>query len=213
MEFSYTVAPHLEYLNIPLAEFTASRPEFDSFAVGGYIFSPKELSDHGLASQRRVLLLQRAETDSMPGCWEGPGGASESDDKTLLDGVAREVLEETGLHVSKIAELVGVDSWTHTRRRDGFKFRIAKYSFIVEIYDAFKKLPDGTQAPVATEDIPVRLEATEHQEFEWATEEEVQRSMQTGQGKYKLPLASMGHQGPNILRSFELVEELDTKKK
>ncbi|KAJ5238998.1 hypothetical protein N7468_003617 [Penicillium chermesinum] len=208
MEFPYTVAPHLDYFSIPRAEFIARRPEFDSFAVGGYVFSQDGPLD-GPAT-RRILLLQRALTDSMLGCWEGPGGASESDDQTLLDGVVREVLEETGLHVSKVVELVGVDSWTHTRRLDGVKFRIAKYSFIVEVYEAFQQPLERIPVPVATEEIPVRLEATEHQAFEWATEQEVRDSAQTGQGKYKLSLPSMGPQGANILRSFEMIRARDT---
>lgn len=205
MEFPYTVAPHLQYFTVPFGEFIASRPEFESFGVGGYIFSQNETISPDSKVPRRTLLLQRALTDSMPGCWEGPGGSSELDDKSLLDGVVREVLEETGLHVSKITDLAAVDGWTHTRRRDGVKIRIAKYSFIVEVHEAFRQLSDGSKVPVATEDIPVRLEATEHQAFEWATEEEVQRSVQTEQGKYKLP--AWGHQGPNILRSFEVVRE------
>lgn len=194
----YTVAPHLHYFEVPLANFTAARPEFDSFGVGGYIFAD--------ALTPRVLLLQRALTDSMPGCWEGPGGSYEPDvDDTLLDGVAREVLEETGLHVSHIAELVAVDSWTHTRR-NGSKFRIAKYSFIVEVHESVR--PSAARVP--REEIPVQLMESEHQAFDWATEEDVRLSLQSG-GKYQLPLPSTGHQAPNILRSFELYRELQSK--
>jgi 8-oxo-dGTP pyrophosphatase MutT (NUDIX family) len=192
----YTVAPHLRYFNIPLAEFTAARPEFDSFGVGGYIFSDE--------ATPRVLLLQRAMTDSMPGCWEGPGGAYEPGiDGTLLDGVAREVLEETGLHVSRVVELVAVDGWTHTRR-NGSKFRIAKYSFIVEVYESVRQ-----SEMQEMQEMPVQLMASEHRAFDWATEEDVRNSLQSG-GKYQLPLPS-GHQAPNILRSFELYRDLQGK--
>jgi 8-oxo-dGTP pyrophosphatase MutT (NUDIX family) len=194
----YTVAPHLRYFNIPLAEFTAARPEFESFGVGGYIFSDESATP-------RVLLLQRAMTDSMPGCWEGPGGAYEPGiDGTLLDGVAREVLEETGLHVSRLVELVAVDSWTHTRR-NGSKFRIAKYSFIVEVYESVRQ-----SEMQEMQEMPVQLMASEHRAFDWATEEDVRNSLQSG-GKYQLPLPSTGHQAPNILRSFELYRELQGK--
>ncbi|KAJ6133750.1 hypothetical protein N7523_000072 [Penicillium sp. IBT 18751x] len=198
MASPYTVASHLQYFEVPLADFTAARPEFDSFGVGGYMFSG--------ASTPRVLLLQRALTDSMPGCWEGPGGSYEPDvDGTLLDGVVREVLEETGLHVSHIAELVAVDSWTHTRR-NGSKFRIAKYSFIVEVHESAR--PSADQ--VSREEVPVRLMESEHQAFDWATEEDVRLSLQSG-GKYQLPLPSTSHQAHNILRSFELYKELHNK--
>lgn len=206
MTLPYTIAPHLEYFNVPFAEFTAARREFDAFGVGGYVFSrPAPTSDAEFPP--RILLLQRALSDSMPGCWEGPGGAAEPDeDTTLLDGVVREVAEETGLHVSRIVELVTVDVWTHTRR-NGDQIRIAKYSFIVEVHEAMKQVSDGTCQAVSIDDIPVKLEATEHQAFDWALEEDVRYSLRTGQGKYQLPLPSVGHQGPNILRAFALFRE------
>ncbi|KAJ5148346.1 hypothetical protein N7526_001698 [Penicillium atrosanguineum] len=173
----YTVAPHLHYFEVPLATFTAARPEFDSFGVGGYIFSD--------ASTPRVLLLQRALTDSMPGCWEGPGGSYEPD----MDGT---LLRWSG-------------SWTHTRR-NGSKFRIAKYSFMVEVFESVR--PSAEQVP--REEIPVQLMESEHQAFDWATEEDVRLSLQGG-GKYQLPGPATGHQAPNILRSFELYRELQSK--
>ncbi|KAJ5102419.1 hypothetical protein NUU61_004641 [Penicillium alfredii] len=198
---SYTVAPHLEYFNTPLASFTAARPEFESFGVGAYIFS------HDGASPLRILLLQRSLTDSMGGFWEGPGGAYEPGvDETLLDGVVREVLEETGLHVSRIVELVAVDGWTH-QRRNGAHICIAKYSFIVEVHEVTRSSPQGEPQSVTWGDIPVRLEASEHQAFEWATEADVRHSVQSDQGRYQFPLPFVGHQAPNILRAFELWTE------
>ncbi|KAJ5297305.1 hypothetical protein PENANT_c005G04266 [Penicillium antarcticum] len=185
---SYSVAPHLKYFAVRFADFADARPEFDAFGVGAYIFSGD-----------RVLLLQRALTDSMPGCWEGPGGASEpQDDGTLLDGVVREVLEESGLHVTRILELVAVDCWEH-HRRSGGKMRIAKYSFFVEVRETRNSL--GEQ--LSPLEVPVQLADTEHHAFEWATEEDVRHSVES-QGRYKFPLPSIGHQAQNILRAFEL---------
>lgn len=209
----YTVAPHLEYFAIPLAEFTSARPEFETFGVGGYIFSEDaDLSSETGPASPRLLLLQRAPTDSMPGCWEGPGGASEPDtDITLLDGVAREVLEETGLHVSRIVELVAVDSWTHTSRTTGARFRIAKYSFLIEVYESMRQSPDGSPQPVPREEIPVRLEASAHQACDWATEEDVRHSVQTGQGKYKFPESWIAQKTPEVLHCFELFREYRRK--
>lgn len=196
MARSYTVAPHLQYFNIPLAEFSASRPEFESFGVGGYIFE-RPSSDANTNTNTndnaspRILLLQRALTDTMGGCWEGPGGATEPDeDQTLLDGVVREVLEETGLNVSRIVELLAVDSWQHLRR-NGDLLRIAKYSFIVDVYEG------GPGEP-----IPVRLEPTEHQAFGWASEEDVKEVMQSNTGKYQVPLPATWSHGRNLLRAF-----------
>lgn len=203
MTRTYTVAPHLEYLNIPLATLSANRPEFESFGVGGYIFADRLSTDNNtnnntnpwstnVNSTPRILLIQRALTDSMGGCWEGPGGATEPDlDQTLLDGVVREVLEETGLNVSRIVDLVAVDSWQHLRR-NGEMLRIAKYSFIVDVYEAGRPI----------EEINVRLEPSEHQAYEWALEEEVREVMQSNTGKFQQPLASSWNHGPNLVRAF-----------
>ncbi|KAJ5718565.1 hypothetical protein N7488_004211 [Penicillium malachiteum] len=198
---SYTVAPHLGYFKIPIKEFAAARPEFDSYATGAYIFF-YDASNTGSAP--RLLLLQRALTDSMPGMWEGPGGACEPDeDKTILDGVAREVLEESGLHVSRFVELVSAVGWTHKRRRDGVTIRIAKYSFIVEVHESVcHDESTGTSLVVPCDEIPVRLEASEHQAFGWAVEEEVRASMQPNSGICSFPTADQ--QGASILTAFEL---------
>ncbi|KAJ6003326.1 hypothetical protein N7451_005873 [Penicillium sp. IBT 35674x] len=207
MAFPYTVAPHLAYFDIPSAEFAASRPEFESFGVGGFIFS-QNITATGSESQSdscpRTLLLRRALTDSMPGCWEGPGGSHEADeDGTLLDGVVREVLEETGLHVSRIVELASVDGWTHKRREDGRFIRIAKYSFIVEVHESVREISGVTQM-INHDNVPVVLEVGAHDAFEWATEEDVQASLQSSAGRFKFtPFA-----GPNLARAFDLLKKV-----
>ncbi|KAJ6105031.1 hypothetical protein N7486_003720 [Penicillium sp. IBT 16267x] len=207
MAFPYTVAPHLAYFDILSAEFTASRPEFEGFGVGGFIFSQHANAtgyESQPASPPRTLLLKRALTDSMPGCWEGPGGSHEAEeDGTLLDGVVREVLEETGLHVSRIVELVAADGWTHKRREDGRFIRIVKYSFIVEVHEAMREV-SGVSQMVHHDDLPVVLEVGAHDAFEWATEEDVQASLQSGTGGSKFtPFA-----GPNLARAFDLLKRI-----
>ena len=47
-------------------------------------------------SDGRVLLVRRAASDSMPGRWELPGGKLDRDE-LVLEGLARELEEETGL--------------------------------------------------------------------------------------------------------------------
>lgn len=62
--------------------------------VGGIVTSP----------DGRLLLIQRGNKPAL-GCWSVPGGRVE-EDETLIEATAREVLEETGLHVV-VGELVG----------------------------------------------------------------------------------------------------------
>ncbi|KAJ5560736.1 hypothetical protein N7535_008933 [Penicillium sp. DV-2018c] len=198
---TYTVAPHLDYFKVPFADFQAARPEFNDFGVGGYIFSRADPTP-------RALLLQRALTDSMPGCWECPGGASELEhDQTLLDSVVREILEESGLHVSRIVDLVAVDCWPSRHRKGA---TIIKYSFLVEVHECYHESA-GNWQHVPTLQIPVKLDTLEHQQFEWATEEDVQSSEQSANGPYKLPHGRFGHQGRNIIRAFEMIKGRQSK--
>ena len=51
---------------------------------------------------------QRAATErAFPNMWEVPGGASETTDPTVLHSLAREVFEETGLHLTRVVRQVG----------------------------------------------------------------------------------------------------------
>ena len=57
----------------------------------------------------QTLIIRRAPTDSYPGKWECPGGStSDRKDRTLLDGVARELWEESGLTATRAKYVVGM---------------------------------------------------------------------------------------------------------
>jgi ADP-ribose pyrophosphatase YjhB (NUDIX family) len=73
---------------------TREYPDRPTLGVGAVIF------DH-----ERVLLVQRGNAP-MQGEWSLPGGAVETGE-ALVEGVTREVLEETGLAVEPIA-MIGV---------------------------------------------------------------------------------------------------------
>lgn len=169
-----------------------------------------------------MLLLQRAWTDSYGGYWDFPGGSIEpSSDATLLDGVVREVLEETGFHVSRIRELVRVDAWVMNTHM-GTRRKVAKYSFIVDVHEAAaSSLSAGdewesasgsesdhdsvvtTQQTLHWED-QVQLAEAEHQRYVWATEEEVEASVvnkRNGRGEEGL-YPFVGIQGETALEAF-----------
>lgn len=57
-----------------------------------------------------ILMLQRSETDTHnPGLWEFPGGKIDANEE-LVDGLIREVKEETGLTISSPSSLAHVGS-------------------------------------------------------------------------------------------------------
>ncbi|KAL3469637.1 NUDIX hydrolase domain-like protein [Aspergillus californicus] len=219
-EFNYTVAPHLEEYNVPFSTFRATRPEISYYIGGGLIFSRSATNTDSQGQGKedlRILLLQRSYEDSYGGHWEGPGGSCEDEDQTLLDGVSREVFEESGLHVTRFVELVGVNEWTVLR--PDRVHNAAKFTFIVEVHEAkpavsdsgfglgkleetglpADKLGDGVVVPGLSRrwDDAVKLDPAEHRAFEWASEEEIR------EGKFM----SFGQQGMMVLKAFQIMNE------
>jgi len=111
-------------------------------------------------SHSRILLIQRASTDSMPHLWEIPGGGCDQDDPTVLHSVARELEEETGLRAVSVGPLVGGGYVFATRSGKV----VCKYNFLVET---------DREAEGKEHWVKVRLDPNEHQNHVWATEEEV----------------------------------------
>lgn len=189
------IPSHLKPFSDTLPIFSTTKPGFTDFVVGGLIFSTSNTtpSNEENSKTRRILLLQRSHSDSYGGYWEGPGGGLDpAVDGTILEGAAREVREESGLHVARFIDLVSVDEWS--RVKGDVLHVVAKFTFLVEVHEAVSsgsgRWEDG-----------VRLEETEHQAFAWATEEEVREGIQ-GRGPYRF----VGDQGGNLLKAFELVK-------
>ena len=148
------ISPTLSSYTVPLATFKSSRPAYQVFAVGTFIFSP---------SHNRLLLVQRASTErGFPNKWEIPGGGTEDSDPTILHSAAREAFEETGLHLTKLVREVekGVE-WG-----DGMK-RWLKLSFEIEVAE-MEGVGEGEE-----EGVGVCLNPEEHQGYVWATEEDI----------------------------------------
>lgn len=180
----FAVTPHLDKFNVPFNTFRANYPQYERFIGGGLIFSQNTESQaenngakalQALTPTRLRVLLQRASTDAYPELWEGPGGSSEDEDKTILETVAREIWEETGLRVLEFVEFVGILEWE--KPAVGM---VGKFTFIVK---------------VATGSNP-QLKPVEHQGFAWATEEELRE-----EGLFK----SFGEQRQIILDGFDIL--------
>lgn len=111
---TFTSPASLADFQQPMQTYLATHPEFDGIAVGACVFSqpqPQSQSQSDLHSteEPRILLVQRAPTDSMPLLWEVPGGACDFEDESLLHAVARELREESGLGARRVEALVLVD--------------------------------------------------------------------------------------------------------
>ncbi|KAI3391769.1 hypothetical protein diail_6818 [Diaporthe ilicicola] len=188
----FTFDPALSAYNVPMQDYLsrlndAALPKLEGLATGAVVFS----THHPAGQPHRVLLVQRASHDSMPNRWEIPGGAVDAGE-TVLGGLAREVREESGLGVRRVASSVwpgeGLAAgavFTTTRGRFVFKL-----TFVAEVEDS----------------AAVRLDPNEHQDFVWATEEEcrarrVERSAE-GKGVTELVFTTAA-QEKDILKAFD----------
>ncbi|MCJ1238674.1 hypothetical protein MMC14_006665 [Varicellaria rhodocarpa] len=207
---SIHIPAELSHLIIPPQQFLQMNSEIDNLAVGAFIFSPSATTP----STTRLLLIQRAATErAFPHCWEVPGGGAEYTDPTVLHSVAREVFEETGLHLTKLVRRIGNGIKFETRKHVD---RWLKLSFEIEVaelkgyYPAHSVLvneadseQEGEKQRIASEEsaihpsISICLDPTEHQDFRWVTEEEVRNS------ENRLQLVSDDQKGV-ILEAFRL---------
>lgn len=153
LQYTFTHAPSLADFNISKQAYLTAHPE----APFDYIATSALVLDTSSPSEPRILLLQRAASDSNPNKWEPPGGACDDEDPSILHAAARELWEETGLQASRISGLVG--EVQVFRRRNGAK--VGRFGFAVPV--AMER--DGV--------LQVRLDPGEHQRFVWATEREV----------------------------------------
>lgn len=147
----------------------------------------------------RILLLERTLCDTRPGYWEPPGGAAEDQDETPGDALKREVGEETGLQLSQVTHTLPTQTWTRSKGREDYNWVglpcIIKVSEL-ETFESRGSSQRASQPVLKWEDI-IRLNPEEHQNFAWATEEEVRCD------KYKM----FGNHKETALKAFAAVTE------
>ena len=169
---SFTFDPSLSSFNVPLPDFFSKEASnIDDLAVGGFVFSPRD---------GRLLLIRRSIHESaFPLTWEVPGGGAERPpvDLTVLHSIVREVFEETGLHVTHIGRVI--DS-VNFMGRTGTRWK--KYNFEVQVKDV-----EGIQ-----------LAELEHDEYKWATLEEITQGCEEGGWMSKM----MSQQKESIFQAF-----------
>jgi 8-oxo-dGTP pyrophosphatase MutT (NUDIX family) len=183
---TFSLPSSLEPFSAPLKTFQTSYDPAARLVVGAFIFSYAHqiMPDARTAAQEadaesqmkpRLLLLHRASADAYGDLWDFPGGSCEESDGTLLDAVKREVWEETGLRVADVVEFIGLRTWEDSRQ--GRHRKWAKFSFTVTVAEAKSNVEKGITGPPE-----VKLAEEEHQAFRWATEEDIQASLEGADG-------------------------------
>ncbi len=151
--FNFTAHPSTAAFAVPcetyLSTYPGERFKYGFIATGALVFDA--------STPARILLLQRAAHDSLPSRWEVPGGGCDDEDLSVLHGVARELWEEAGLTAARIGPQVGDGHFFLSRSGK----LVGKFSFLVDAETG----ADGK--------LDVKLNPSEHQNYVWATEEEV----------------------------------------
>ncbi|KAM7212599.1 NUDIX hydrolase domain-like protein [Rhypophila decipiens] len=204
-----TISQSLSRFDLPAREFisrlksqtrpTSSSPVLDGVAVGALVFkAPRSGGDSDRAQPIRVLLIQRAKTDSLPDKWEIPSGVVSNNpgkDATITQAVARELWEETGFMAKRLVRLVvgpdGQEGFVFSNSTDTKVF--CRYVFEVEVDDLHE----------------LKLNPWEHQDYVWASEEEILNLGVEGdeEGKERLLELTSEHLGDLILEAFRLRKE------
>ncbi|KKP06721.1 hypothetical protein THAR02_01210 [Trichoderma harzianum] len=169
--------PVQQWLDTHKVKLEERQVKLDRLATGCVVVNP----------EGKVLLIQRASHDSMPNRWEIPGGAADDDDPTILHGAARELWEETKLvakrFVRPVTEGPG-ERDLHVFPNSTKTLWLCRFSFEVEVESVSQ----------------VTLDAAEHQDFVWASEDEV-RAQKIGDRDIPITHESMTSV---ILESFRL---------
>jgi len=182
--FAAEIDTSLTSWNLPAKEWLRKNSELstkvDGLATGNIVFN----------EEGKVLVIQRASTDSMPNKWEIPGGAVDDEDATVFAGSARELWEEAGLVAKRFNHIVteGPDQapgqvYPNSTRTK----RWCRFSFDVQVESCEQ----------------VTLDPKEHQAFAWATEDQV-RDQLIGDGQH--PITNK-HMQALILEAFSLKKE------
>ncbi|GIC88720.1 uncharacterized protein Aud_005118 [Aspergillus udagawae] len=136
-----------------------------SIRVSAVIFDGANIS-----YELRVLLLRRASHGTDPGLWDLPGGTVEPTDSTVYDALKRKIQEKSGLRLLRINRALGLRAQMRTEQA-----KCVAFPYIVCVSEIeVSRFPD--EPPLGGKcDESVRINAEKHQDFAWATEDQVRR--------------------------------------
>ena len=195
---SIHIPPQLRHYAVSPTQFYKTHPDCERLVVGAFIFR------HVPEAKPAILLVQRASTESFPNAWEVPGGSAEDFDPTILHSIAREVFEETGLHLTRVVREVGKGLRFVTR------FKCLKLSFEIEVSEIKQVSAKeaslhkshsqmGSSKAEDEYEVPVTLDPAEHQRYAWVAEEDIKNP---GQSIEKLSFIAQDQQQA-MLAAFE----------
>ncbi|KAM3511331.1 hypothetical protein MY11210_005004 [Beauveria gryllotalpidicola] len=187
---NYTFDASLASFNISKDAFLAAHPPIARVMAAAMVFR-RNPSSASSSSPPQTLLLCRAATDSYPLKWEVPGGSVDAAaDATLLDAVARELWEETGLtaaHMAAPIVMVPEEEPLAEATRAGLGIQPQDEGLGVDAdgltvtFEENGRLWGKVTALVTVsgaeeeEEVVVVLREEEHGEAAWVTEEDVRR--------------------------------------
>ncbi|RMZ86535.1 hypothetical protein DV736_g6239, partial [Chaetothyriales sp. CBS 134916] len=195
LKFAFSTGVSVECFAVPADTYIKNHPIItqDGIAVP-LVGVSAYVIDAGTVHQQspRMLLIQRAASDSLPNRWEVPGGACDAEDPSILYSCARELWEEAGLAATEIGLRVGEPLIFLTRSGR----LICKIGFLVKTARATRNQGEEGQ-------LRVKIDPKEHQNNVWASEEEVRSERM---GDLELTFTSRD-QKQTILQAFEIWKE------
>lgn len=183
---TFTISPALQstLYDAPVQTYLSANPTVTNpLASAAVFFHQPHRSPH--RSQPRLLLLQRAPTDTLPLKWElpggsvdlGPGDGGSSGDFSVIHGVVRELREETGLVAKKVVRELGVQREFYEEiPGQGDSRRLTWRMVIFEVDVDFGTVEEGQgeEEKIGLLLLPkVKLEPGEHARYLWCTEEDI----------------------------------------
>lgn len=190
--FVFQASPTLSSYALPAQTWLSSNAKTDSYnnlATACAVFHPTKTTPH-------LLILQRAAHDSMPNKWELPGGAVDATDPTVLHGAARELHEEAGLHARHFTHVI-------TEGPNAAPGQVFQNSAKTKTWCRFTFGAEVERSHAGEGGVEVRLDLNEHQDFVWATEEEVREQ---GNAERRFPVTHGSVQAV-MLEAFRLEKE------
>ena len=184
----------IAFLANPISSYFNADPPYNNASLGALIFSPV-LQPPSLLL---VQVCQNTDPHAFSGAWEVPSGAPQPHDLTMLHSLARIILEQTGLHLSRVHSMSGSEAGPGTLEQGDARWM--KLQFTVHVSELASDAPDSPQLERAYGDgahegsgltsltrpaidlnaVPVTLDQGKYQRHAWVTEHDLQEFANSG---------------------------------